>query len=346
MLLPVLFFLTALCSAQDWSSSARELARKIGRQDISNLTVRNASSLSETEVAEVKRTIEAELGARLQRADGANVIITLSENVQQYLWVAEIQRGEERDVVMLNVFRPIAAAVPQAPVTIEKKLVWEQETPILDVAMSGATVIVLEPEAVSFHREGQLISLSIAGGKPAPRDPRGRLAVDGETFQAFLPGMLCRGAVSPAPSMTCAESSGAGMAAGRNYFTEPNLLPFFSIATLSNTLRLVAGVDGQTHVYGGSRELSAFSGWGSDIAAIESGCRSGRQILATKPGETAESDAVQAYEWIDRATPTGDPATFSGPVTALWSSGPRAVVVTRGSAGRYAAYSLAITCSR
>ena len=149
MLLPVLFFLAALCSAQDLNSSARELARRVGRQDIASLTVRNISSLSEMETAEVKRAIETELRTRLQKPDGANVIITLSEDMRQYLWVAEIQRGEERDVVMWNVARPVAAVGAQIPFTIDKKLVWEQENPILDVTVAGSLLIVLDPAVVS-----------------------------------------------------------------------------------------------------------------------------------------------------------------------------------------------------
>ena len=91
MFLPVLFLLAALCSAQDLPSSARELARKIGRQDITSLTIRNASSLSDTEVTEVRRAIETELRVR-PGSEGSTVNITLSENVQGRLWIAEIQQ--------------------------------------------------------------------------------------------------------------------------------------------------------------------------------------------------------------------------------------------------------------
>ena len=348
VILPVLFLLAALCSAQDMTSSARDLARKIGRQDIAGLTVRNASSLPESDAAEVKKTIETELRSRLQRPEGATVNITLSENLQGYLWVAEIQRGEERDVVMLNVARSAVQGLPHASLTIEKKLIWEQEPPILDVRVVGPLMMVLEPANLSIYREGQLVTaLSISSGRPTSRDPRGRLSTNGDTFSASLPGVYCVGALPPSSSITCDESSN-GMAAGRNYFTEPALPPFFSIATLSSSVRIIAGVDGRTHVYDGTRELGAFTGWGSDIAAVESGCSAGRQILASKPGEAGEPDAVQAYEWSDRrTTPAGDPVTFPGPVTALWASREQTVAVTRNSeTGRYAAYSLAITCSR
>jgi len=147
--------------------------------------------------------------------------------------------------------------------------------------------------------------------------------------------------------MTCVEGDAGGMAAGRNYFTEAALPPFFSSATLPGTVRILAGVDGRARIYDRSlKEIDAIAGWGSDIAPVESSCRSGRQVLASKPGDAGEADAVQAYEVIEnRAARVGDPVTFSGPVTALWASGQQAMAVARSSAGRYAAYSLSITCS-
>jgi len=54
--------------------------------------VRNASSLSAAEVADITRILESELRVRPARP-GASVNVTLSENVQSYLWVAELRRG-------------------------------------------------------------------------------------------------------------------------------------------------------------------------------------------------------------------------------------------------------------
>jgi hypothetical protein len=133
--------------------------------------------------------------------------------------------------------------------------------------------------------------------------------------------------------MNC-SSGDSGLAAGRNYFAGPP--PYYSSAILPEG-RILAGVDGRS-----------IAEWGSDIAAIESGCGSGRQVLASKPTEASEPDAIQAHEVTGgRATAVGDPAQFPGPVTALWSSGKQAVAVTRmPDTGRYAAYSLSISCGR
>ena len=145
VLLAVLFFLTTLASAQDLESAGRELARKIaaatGRQDVA-LTVRNASSLSEADVARVTSVIESELGVRAPRPgiERVTVNVTLSENVQSYLWVALVQQ----DVVMLSVPRPSEPAAAPARVTIQKRLLWEQGKPILDAGMSESLLIVLD----------------------------------------------------------------------------------------------------------------------------------------------------------------------------------------------------------
>ena len=75
VLLAVLFLLAALSSAQDLDSAARDLSRKIAtgaRQDVASLTVRNASSLSAAEVADITRILETELRVR-QARPGAKI---------------------------------------------------------------------------------------------------------------------------------------------------------------------------------------------------------------------------------------------------------------------------------
>jgi hypothetical protein len=359
VLLVFLFFLATLANAQDLDSAARELARKIagtGRRDVA-LTVRNSSSLSEADVARVSGVLETELGVRTPRPgiERVPLSVTLSENVQSYLWVAQVQQ----DVVMLSVPRPNEPAAASARLSIQKRLLWEQEKPILDAGMSESLLLVLDPTSVSFYRERQLTqSLPIQSARPMPRDMRGRLIIDRDSFRAFLPGIVCSGSIRPAPAMACVESagpwpldggSGAELAAGRNYFTEPRLPAFYSSATVTGK-RLVAGVDGRTRVYDGTlREIGQVSGWGSDIAAVE-GCGSERHALATRPSEASEPDAIQMYDVAERGgVAVSEPATFPGPVVALWPSGRtgEAVAIARSAeTGRYAAYSLAIICDR
>jgi hypothetical protein len=354
-------WLAALACAQDLDSTARELARKIEaasqRQEINALTVRNASSLTEAEAAQVTRVLETEIriGPVRPGAERTAVQVTLSENLQSYLWVAAIgdsaKESSKQEVVMLGVARPPAPPAAPAALSIRKKLLWEQDKPILDAAVSGAYLIVLDGAAVSFYRDRQMAqSLPIPGARHESRDPRGRLLIDGGSFRAFLPDRVCNGTLAPAAGMVCAESnSGLWALAGRNYFNEPGLPPYFSIAVLEGG-RVLAGLDGRAHLYdSASRETGQWGGWGSDMAAVETGC-GGRAVLASRSGDSSEPDAIQLYNIGARGpTPAGEPATFSGPVTALWPEnrpGEAVAIARNPETGRYAAYSLAIICDR
>lgn len=355
MLLAFGFLLAAAAGARSLDSAARDLARAIeaaaGRREIGALTVRNASSLPEGDAAQVRRTLEAELRAHSRAGAGrVTAEVTLSENVPSYLWVAVVSDPSRREVVMLNVERPPAPAAAAAGIGVRKTFLWEQEQPILDAA-SGDYLIVLDPSAVSLYRNGQAATtLPVSSAGAAWRDPRGRLTVQGDTFRAILPDAVCAGTLAPGPpAMTCAES-GAWLAPGRNYFAEPGLPPYFSAANLPSG-RLLAGVDGRTRLYdAASREIGQWTGWGSDIAAVETGCGSGYAVLATKPGEEGEPDEIRLFDVSGAApAPAGEPTLFSGPVTALWPAsrkGEATAVARNPETGRYAAYSLAITCGR
>src|SRR5262249_51869527 len=157
----------------------------------------------------------------------------LSENESQYLMIAEARKGEERQV-WISSWKRVGAGTRAAPtVLIEKQQIWEQDEPILDVAFPPSGLLVLSPGKVALFGSGNEPrgSIPIPPMKPWPRDPRGRLRVNGNSFQAFLPGMRCTGALEPALTMECKpsdeawplESGGralilARLVAGRNYF--------------------------------------------------------------------------------------------------------------------------------
>jgi hypothetical protein len=357
VLLALGFLFAAIVCAQNLDSATRELARRIESvargKEIGALTVRNVSSLPEADAAQVRRLLETELRGRPARGGSERVTaqVTLSENIHSYLWVALISDASRQDAVMLNVERTAVSATAPTPLSIQKKLLWEQERPILDAEVSGDYLIVLEPSAVFFYRGGQLTqSLPISSSRPMPRDPRGRLVIEGDSFRALAAEVACSGTITPAPVMVCAESSAWPLAPGRNYFSESGVAPYFSSALLPGR-RLLAGLDGHTRVYDNSpREIGQWIGWGSDITAVDTGCGAARVVLASKPGDATESDEVRIYNFVDRAAiPIGEPAPFSGPVTALWDSprrGEATAIARNPETARYAAYSLAINCGR
>lgn len=358
----------------DMGGAARDLARGVAAavaHEPVAVSVKNLSALGAGETAEIRRVFESELKAAGQPA--AEVQLTISENMTQFLLVAEIHRGGERHVLLESWPRTPAAAATSPKdkpprVTLEKKLLWEQDQPILDAAQTGDATLVLDATRVLMVRGAERQSAPIPATHPWPRDMRGRLSVSqsvsNAAFTAWLPGTICRGSAQPQLSLECHDSQDpwllapgaiALFAPDRNLFQghidiEPGgvreLPPFYSAAPAGEAW-IFSAADGRAHVYTHSWELAGnIDQWGSDIAGIQTPC--GTRILATRPTSLTEADAIQPYELepSDGAPdPNGPALEFSGPITALWSAGNSATAVSRDlQTGRYAAFSLAPTC--
>ncbi len=387
-----------VCQADVLDDAARELAGKItatlapGEAVVLNL--RNLSSLTAPEVAVVRHALEAKLqsrGVRLVQDSASHVEIrvTLSENFEGYLWVAEFARGETPAVAMVALARPAAAGRSRASsaLVIQKELVWEQEEPILDLALLDtqdgprSTMLVLEPAKVSvYRRETDRWELwhpySLPATRPWPRDLRGRIFVRDHSFSAQLPGMECKGDIGKT-KMECEESTAPlGLAdgnepseefyfvAGRNFFTDRRfrsgegggkLPPFFSAAAVQKNdgaYWIFTVVDGRARLYRKQSEEpeAIFTGWGSEVAGIQTQCGSGGQVLATRPGDWTEPDAIRAYEIVDHdVVAVSSPVEFPGPVTALWpaTDGSNAIAVVRNLKTEHdEAYRLSFSCGR
>ena len=131
MLLPIpsrlvsVIFILALFSApgnaQNFAGAEEQLAGKIvaaaGAKTM-NLEVVNRSSLSAATADEVRRNLLTQLAALGARFVGAaqasaSVRVSLSENLQSYLWVAEIRQGASPPAVVI-------VSLPRtAPLSIE-----------------------------------------------------------------------------------------------------------------------------------------------------------------------------------------------------------------------------------
>ena len=180
-------------------------------------------------------------------------------------------------------------------------------------------------------------------------------ASGGTGFEAWLAGTYCSGEAGsiqgtgfwtvqcresddPWPILQAAYTSNAPPIkafynAGRNYFTgvvTPNLsvdLPAFYSATIiprpaGSAALLVNGIDGKVQI-DDNNALKVIAGtrdWGSDFAALNSGCGTGAQIIASGSGEAA-SDSLRAYELPAlEAVPASGPLAMDGTVTALRTS--------------------------
>jgi hypothetical protein len=152
----------------------------------------------------------------------------------------------------------------------------------------------------------------------------------------------------------------ANFAATRNHFDgrvapeaglQRTVAPFYSAASAAEQNRLLwlmAMLDGRTQIFdAGFDPVGAVTSWGSDIAGTEANCGGGSQVLATRPGDAGEPDAIQAFAIVNRVVrPLTAPVEFAGPVTALWRlSATSALAVARNPlTGRYAAYVITVVC--
>jgi len=388
----ILLLATYSAAAGNWASADEQLAAKIASvigPGTAFIDFANRSSLTRAQTDEVRRGLLTELanhGVRFANAEqaAASVKVTFSEDLQNYVWVAEIhQSSNESAVVMVSLARPETLPVTRETpaVVIHKALLWSQPDRILDVAVidgSPAHMAVLEANGVNIYKLQDTRwqpeqSLPVSHSRPWPRDLRGRLMLRKDhLFDAFLPGLFCRSTAKPPLALTCYESDdpwplgtdqfalNAFFTPARNYFTgalapgvgEQTAAPsFYSAAPVPRekyTLWLFAAVDGQLHLLDGITDQRAGKlGWGSDIAAVRSNCGSGWQILATRSGSSS-NDSIRAYEFPDREPiPVSDPAELDGAVSALWteSNGATAIAVLQNS-DRYEAFRLSIDCSR
>ncbi|MCX6632105.1 MAG: hypothetical protein NTW28_31225 [Candidatus Solibacter sp.] len=369
-------------AADDMAGAVRELARRTaalaGRGEPVSVSWRNLSSLASGDFNQARVVFDAalrEAGVLISEiAPVADARLTLSGNPSQFLLVEEVRKGDGRQVWIASWKRPPPAGAPTgSTLTLEKKLVWEQEEQILDVVILGPAVLVLSPSRVSLRAESATQSLPLIPPRPWPRDLRGHLRVNGSGFQAYLPGVACSGATAPSLTMECHRSDEpwtldagprgvllASFTPGRNHFDgrvstanglRKMLAPFFSAASAEEDGRpywFLAMLDGRTQILDGAFDpVGSVTAWGSDIAGTEARCGGGSQILATKAGDAREPDAVRAFGLVDRTpVPLSVPLDLPGPVSAFWSLGGNAAlaVVNDLTTGRYQAYVITVNC--
>jgi hypothetical protein len=209
-----------------WAGPAARLAKEIA--NISGpgtvaLSVRNQSSVTNDEVAAVRRALEAQLrvnGVQIRSTENAAsvIVVTLSENLQGWLWVAEVTQGSDTRAALVTVPRAGGVTVAQGgpAMSLKKTLVYSQSEPILDFATvragSETHLVVLDAAAVSLYKgTGTKYELEqafpISHSRAFPRDLRGRVAIAKDhLFDAYLPGVICSSSAAAPITVTCHES--------------------------------------------------------------------------------------------------------------------------------------------
>ncbi|HLW51873.1 MAG TPA: hypothetical protein VKW06_03430 [Candidatus Angelobacter sp.] len=308
----------------------------------------------------------------------AEVQITFSDDWQSSDWIAVIREGSTSQMVIRKFPRVERVAASRMPsLTLRKYTVWQQDGPILDFSFDNQNLALLEPDQISLYvnESGQWrgrFTLGIPHAQPWPRDLRGRLKIKDGQITAFLPGMLCTGSQSP-PSLDCRPSDDpwqldqgplvAFYSGRRNFFGGllagsaggASVPPFFSGAAWnSNDQRqwVFAGTDGRARLYLNDLATPAtvLNTWGGNLAAVNSRCGSGWQLLVTTPSDITQPDAVQAIELNGReAIPVSAPIELPGSVTALWTAARNGesvnAVILSPTTGKYEASVLTVSCN-
>jgi hypothetical protein len=346
--------------AQNWAGAEAQLAAKIvsaaGTKGMA-VEVLNRSSLSPATTDDIRRNLLTQLaglGARFVPSEQAivTVRVSLSEDLQSYVWVAEIRQGANAaSIVMVSLPRSAPPSVePETAAMVLRSIpLWSQPERILDVAVTAsnpARMLVLDGNGVTSYRlqenRWQLEqSLTIVHSRPWPRDLRGRLALANNkdlAFDAYLPGVHCRSSASAPPAMTCYDTDdpwpvgsdlavlNASFTSTRNFFsgalspavgkqtTAPAFYSAAAVPRAQETWWLLAAVDGQVHLLDGiTGQVVEKLGWGSEIAGVHSGCGSGWQVLAAGRSDGRnDNDTVRAFEMAGR-----EPAAVSAPLEVI-----------------------------
>jgi hypothetical protein len=314
--------------------------------------------------------------------------ITLSADSESRLWVAEFTQESHSSVAIVSFALPSAnAGFSQGAIMLQRQLILSQPQPILDYVFTGpasdtnASLLVLSPASISVMRfrdkSWQLNAMNLFQlAAPTPRDLQGRITLAGKSFEARFADIVCSGMISDLGGTDCSptptnpwqfigangNTQSAAAARGRNWFTTiatssetSQQLPFFAVAGFAaggQSLWAVAGTDGLIRAYAesGAEPIAALTGFGSQVAALQTGCGAGWQVLTTRPGDYSAPDAVQAQEWTGREfRAVGAALGFEGPVLALrpGSDGNSARAIVRNlKSNLYEAYSLNILCDR
>lgn len=299
-----------------------------------DMAVSDISSLAPDDAASIQTALTSLLATHGLRLSGneaatASVQVTVSQNADGFLLVAQVKRDGDEKVTMVSVPGAVKSPPHGEGVLLDAKLVWEQPSQILDFVLPAAqpgsqTILaVLQPQRLAFYSQDwtqwQLVRELRSGSTVATRDWRGHIdsVQGGAQGDARWPGNECKGDFTHPITVSCLTSSVSGDA-----WISGNVPPPFPPAG------------------------------GGDAVSVGSQCRMHAIALATGGGDWTQPDFVQAYEMsagAGNASASGSPINFDGPVTAIWpgaTPGTARVIVRNLRTGNYEAYLVTATCSQ
>jgi hypothetical protein len=316
-----------------WNEAVRALAEKIagatGSPRKISVEVKNISSLDSSATSRIRQAIESDLageGVKLN-AGGLRVRVTISEGTEGYIWVAECDAADGRQLAIVSAPKEAISTADhlKESLSLDKKLVWEQPGKFVDFALftrpvgSYSTLVVLEPDRLAYYRSADSPwqfwkSIPIPHTTTWPRDLRGRIGASNEIETPWLPGVQCYGDLEDPDKVQCGP-------------LKQHLL----------ITRIRLNVPGHQQ---------------AELAGLWNRCGADSVVLASGSGDWTQPDTIQGYllpEFQAQAIPSGSALGMDGPVMDLHPEGRELAaraVVRNLKTGKYEAYIVTATCSQ
>ncbi|MGB9243577.1 MAG: hypothetical protein WCC03_09505 [Candidatus Acidiferrales bacterium] len=317
-----------------WNDGVKALADKIAASvrpsRAVSLEVKNISSLGPADVEAIRAALETELAGRgFQLGSGAGVEVTLSENVEGYVWVAEIRRNGKEETLQRIAILPVPIAPAESSrkkqerLELSANLVWQQRREFYDFAVyywpagvSHSTLIVLESDRLVYYRSTSndwqvWTTVEFPHSKSRTRDAeRGIFPGD---HLVISPGVRCSGIIVEPEKLKC-ELTDVTSTIGRGWVGPK--------------------VHGYDDVVG---------------ATVGERCGGDTMAIATGAGDWTEPDSMQGLlleTYASSGIPSGSPIKFDGPVMVMSGGVNLRAIVRNLKTGNYEGYIVTATCSQ
>jgi len=336
LFLLVLIGIPSAAHSSTLEDAAKELARKIvavlPAGENLKCEIRNLSSLKAPETARIEQAVQVELQERgiglTGSGTGTTLVVTLSENFENFVWTGEIHEGDTSQMVLITVKRSSENRLFSGArlVTIHSEKFWEGPERILDAGeVSGndgkSWMVLLLPDGLLIQDKhtGPVISLEVPSNQSATRDPWGNLSFEliGNTVEFFLAPKICTVNLEAPDLSRCLLGEGSNQ-----------------VPATSPVIFDIAPADPPQ------------PGKGTEIE-MKPVCSDASQFLATGARDYTQMDTLQLFQvQSSGAAPVSNELDFPGPITALHAGSitPRAVVRNL-TTGNYEAYTLSFSCA-
>jgi hypothetical protein len=319
-----------------WNDGVKALAGKIVTAVKPSRTIsfgiKNISSLNSADVEAVDKGLRVELQTQGLRigSSGIQVEVTLSENIESYVWVAGIHRSPEEKneprVGIVSISRPPARIgnAEKASLLLSRELIWQQPARFLDFSVfygiPGATysmLVILEQDRLNYYESRNADwslsrSVNFSNVEPKQRDQNGEIANAGN--MVYAPGIRCTGDVENPAKLECALWKD----------------------------RMLRGAQIRFHFPGHDDN--------DETASIADRCANKMVALASGNGDWTQPDSLQAYlveDFREGGEASGSAIEFDGPVLALHGEGQNTLraIVRNLKTGNYEGYIVTATCN-